>query len=70
MVCSVFILLGAIISAAGSNQDTFGLVMGGRVVMGFGSTVIETVTSKILAHWFQHRGLGLVYGLDIAVGKS
>lgn len=50
MVCSVFILLGAIISAAGSNQDTFGLVMGGRVVMGFGSTVIETVTSKVYRH--------------------
>lgn len=69
LVCSVAIFVGAVISASGSNQDTFGLVLGGRVVMGFGSTVIETCTSKILAHWFQHRGLGLVYGLDLAVGK-
>ncbi|KAM0321643.1 hypothetical protein ACHAQA_009999 [Verticillium albo-atrum] len=37
--------------------------------MGFGSTVIETCTSKILAHWFQHRGLGFVYGLDMSIGK-
>ncbi|KAH7311536.1 major facilitator superfamily domain-containing protein [Stachybotrys elegans] len=69
LACSVFIFLGAVVSAAGSNQDSFGLVMGGRIIMGFGSTVIETCTSKILAHWFQHRGLGLVYGLDISIGK-
>lgn len=49
MACSVAILLGAIISAAGSNQDSFGLVVGGRVIMGFGSTVIETCTSKVFA---------------------
>ncbi|RSL94354.1 hypothetical protein CDV31_014342 [Fusarium ambrosium] len=69
LVCSVAIFLGAVVSAAGSNQDSFGLVMGGRIIMGFGSTVIETCTSKILAHWFQHRGLGLVYGLDLSIGK-
>ncbi|KAL2670216.1 hypothetical protein Neosp_014683 [[Neocosmospora] mangrovei] len=69
LICSVAIFLGAVVSAAGSNQDSFGLVMGGRIIMGFGSTVIETCTSKILAHWFQHRGLGLVYGLDLSIGK-
>ncbi|KAJ4208843.1 hypothetical protein NW759_013605 [Fusarium solani] len=69
LVCSVAIFLGAVVSAASSNQDSFGLVMGGRIIMGFGSTVIETCTSKILAHWFQHRGLGLVYGLDLSIGK-
>ncbi|KAH6661798.1 major facilitator superfamily domain-containing protein [Plectosphaerella plurivora] len=69
MICSVAIFIGAVVSAAGSNQDTFGLVLAGRIIMGFGSTIIETCTSKILAHWFQHRGLGLVYGLDLSIGK-
>ncbi|SPO01777.1 uncharacterized protein DNG_04450 [Cephalotrichum gorgonifer] len=69
LACSIAILIGAVISAAGSNTNSFGLVLGGRIVMGFGSTVIETCTSKILAHWFQHRGLGIVYGLDISIGK-
>ncbi|KPM41707.1 hypothetical protein AK830_g4865 [Neonectria ditissima] len=69
MACSIAVLIGAVVSAAGSNNDSFGLVMGGRVIMGFGSTVIETCISKILAHWFQHRGLGLVYGLDLVIGK-
>ncbi|KAL6915324.1 hypothetical protein FSST1_006819 [Fusarium sambucinum] len=69
MACSIAIFIGAVVSAAGSNQDSFTLVVTGRVIMGFGSTVIETCTSKILAHWFQHRGLGLVYGLDLSIGK-
>ncbi|ETS83876.1 hypothetical protein PFICI_05752 [Pestalotiopsis fici W106-1] len=81
LACSIAIFIGASISAAGSNQDSFTLVVTGRIIMGFGSTVIETCTSKasltyweasklhILAHWFQHRGLGLVYGLDVSIGK-
>ncbi|KAH8658312.1 major facilitator superfamily domain-containing protein [Xylariales sp. PMI_506] len=69
LACSTAIFIGATISAAGTNKDSFGLVLGGRIILGFGSTVIESCTSKILAHWFQHRGLGLVYGLDIAIGK-
>ncbi|KAK1623558.1 hypothetical protein BDP81DRAFT_475555 [Colletotrichum phormii] len=50
-------------------REPTALVVAGRVIMGFGSTVIETCTSKILAHWFQHKGLGLVYGLDLSIGK-
>ncbi|KAH6970942.1 major facilitator superfamily domain-containing protein [Ilyonectria sp. MPI-CAGE-AT-0026] len=69
MACSIAIFIGAVVSAAGSNQDSFSLVLSGRIIMGFGSTVIESCTSKILAHWFQHRGLGLVYGLDLSIGK-
>ncbi|KIY71911.1 MFS general substrate transporter [Cylindrobasidium torrendii FP15055 ss-10] len=69
MLSSVFIFLGATISAAGSNAESFTLVIVGRIVLGFGSTVIESAGSKILAHWFQHRGLAFVYGLDIAWGK-
>lgn len=32
-------------------------------------TLRLTAVVKILAHWFQHRGLGLVYGLDLSIGK-
>ncbi|KAH6994756.1 hypothetical protein EDB82DRAFT_567395 [Fusarium venenatum] len=69
MACSIAIFIGAVVSAAGSNLDSFTLVVTGRVIMGLGSTVIETCMSKISAHWFQHRGLGLVYGLDLLIGK-
>ncbi|KAJ0373776.1 hypothetical protein COL26b_007973 [Colletotrichum chrysophilum] len=48
LACSVAIFIGAVVSAAGSNNDSFTLVVTGRVIMGFGSTVIETCTSKML----------------------
>lgn len=47
MLCSIAIFLGAVVSAAGSNQDSFTLIVAGRVIMGFGSTIIETCTSKV-----------------------
>ncbi|EQB48943.1 major facilitator superfamily transporter [Colletotrichum gloeosporioides Cg-14] len=30
---------------------------------------LDITNSQILAHWFQHKGLGLVYGLDLSIGK-
>ncbi|KAK7754279.1 hypothetical protein SLS62_003858 [Diatrype stigma] len=30
---------------------------------------LDITNAQILAHWFQHRGLGLVYGLDLSIGK-
>ncbi|KAH8924286.1 MFS general substrate transporter [Atractiella rhizophila] len=65
------IFLGSIVSAAGTlpSVRSFGCVLGGRIIMGFGSTLVESAGSKILAHWFQRRGLAFVYGLDISWGK-
>lgn len=37
IICSVFIMVGAIISAAGANTSMFSMVIGGRILMGFGS---------------------------------
>ncbi len=68
MLCSTCIFVGAVISASGSNAESFTLVVVGRIVLGLGSTVIESAGSKILAHWFQYRGLAFVYGVDIAWG--
>lgn len=45
--CSIVIFLGSVVSASGSNSESFGLVVGGRILMGFGSTLIETCTSKV-----------------------
>ncbi|KAJ7687402.1 major facilitator superfamily domain-containing protein [Mycena rosella] len=69
MFCSVFIFVGSMVSALGSNYDSFNLILGGRVIMGLGSTMIEAAASKIETHWFRKRGLGFVFGFDIAFGK-
>ncbi|OCF32015.1 hypothetical protein I317_06699 [Kwoniella heveanensis CBS 569] len=66
IICSTFIMIGAIISAAGSNTSHFGMVVGGRVLMGFGSMVIESAQLKLYSHWFRGSNLALVIGLDLA----
>lgn len=66
MICSTFIMLGAIISATGANQTQLGLVIGGRIIMGFGSMLIESAQLKLYAHWFQGSHLALVIGIDLA----
>ena len=37
IICSTFIMVGALISAAGANTMHFGMIIGGRILMGFGS---------------------------------
>lgn len=41
-------------------------MIGGRILMGFGSTIIEQTQNKLYAHWFHGSQLGLVFGIDIA----
>ncbi|KAJ7492226.1 major facilitator superfamily domain-containing protein [Mycena latifolia] len=69
MFCAVFVFVGSMVSALGTNFDSFKLILGGRVIMGLGSTMIETAASKIETHWFRKRGLGFILGFDIAFGK-
>ncbi|KAJ7142021.1 major facilitator superfamily domain-containing protein [Mycena crocata] len=69
MLCSLFVFIGSMVSALGTNFDSFELILGGRVIMGLGSTMIEAAASKIETHWFRKRGLGFVFGFDIAFGK-
>ncbi|KAK8843522.1 hypothetical protein IAR55_007182 [Kwoniella newhampshirensis] len=47
----VFVVIGAVISAAGTNVNHF---------------VIESTQSKLYAHWFGGANLAFVYGIDIA----
>lgn len=46
MFCSVFVFVGSMASALGSNFDSFKLILGGRVIMGLGSVR----KSKFLQH--------------------
>ena len=66
ILSSVFILLGAIVSAPAANTGHYQLLIAGRVIMGLGSTVIESTQSKLYAHWFQGSWLAFIFGVDIA----
>ncbi|ORX34136.1 major facilitator superfamily domain-containing protein [Kockovaella imperatae] len=66
ILSSVFVLLGAVISAPAANTGNYELLIAGRVIMGLGSTVIESTQNKLYAHWFQGSWLACVFGVDIA----
>ncbi|OXB38116.1 hypothetical protein J007_02080 [Cryptococcus neoformans] len=66
IVSSIFVLVGAIIAAAASNAENYGMLIGGLILMGFGSTVIKSTQSKLYSHWFRGSSLGLVFSVDIA----
>ncbi|WRT69852.1 uncharacterized protein IL334_006843 [Kwoniella shivajii] len=66
IISSVFILIGAIVASISANVDSYGCLIGGMILMGFGSTVIESTQSKLYAHWFRGRSLAFVFALDIA----
>ncbi|AAW46646.1 hypothetical protein CNBI0430 [Cryptococcus deneoformans B-3501A] len=66
IISSIFVLVGAIIAAAASNAENYGMLIGGLILMGFGSTVIESTQNKLYSHWFRGTSLGLVFAVDIA----
>ncbi|WWC64309.1 uncharacterized protein I303_106919 [Kwoniella dejecticola CBS 10117] len=66
IISSVFILIGALVAAISTNVDNYGMLVSGLIIMGFGSTVIESTQSKLYAHWFKGSSLALVFAIDIA----
>uniref|UniRef100_A0A0W0FWP8 Lysosomal dipeptide transporter MFSD1 n=1 Tax=Moniliophthora roreri TaxID=221103 RepID=A0A0W0FWP8_MONRR len=69
LLSSCFVTLGALIAAIGTTTSNYRTLIAGEVVLGLGSTTIETSQSKLYTHWFYGSHLGLVYGLDIAWGR-
>ncbi|KAI3604379.1 mfs transporter [Moniliophthora roreri] len=70
LLSSCFVTLGALIAAIGTTTSNYRTLIAGEVVLGLGSTTIETSQSKLYTHWFYGSHLGLVYGLDIAWGRA
>ncbi|KAK7040120.1 hypothetical protein VNI00_009925 [Paramarasmius palmivorus] len=69
LVSSLFVALGSLIGAIGASTSSYRTLIAGEVILGLGSTTIETSQSKFYTHWFYGSHLGLVYGLDIAWGR-
>ncbi|WWD19427.1 hypothetical protein CI109_103887 [Kwoniella shandongensis] len=61
VISSVFVVLGAVISAAGTHGQHYGMLVGGRILM-----VIESTQGKLYAHWFAGSHLAFVFAIDIA----
>lgn len=52
--------------AQSAHNNHYGLLVGGHIIMGFGSTIIGACQNKLYSHWFAGSTLAFVYGLDIA----
>ncbi|WVR03906.1 hypothetical protein IAU60_000905 [Kwoniella sp. DSM 27419] len=66
MVFSCFIVIGSVVAALSANTGKIGLLIGGRILMGFGSAVVETCQYKLYTHWFTGSKLATVIAIDLA----
>ncbi|KAK8849827.1 hypothetical protein IAR55_005163 [Kwoniella newhampshirensis] len=62
IISSIFVVVGAL----AANTNTYGVLIGGLIIMGFGSTVIQAAQNKLYVHWFRGSSLGLVIALNMA----
>ncbi|BGP18173.1 hypothetical protein JCM10213_009016 [Rhodosporidiobolus nylandii] len=69
LTASVIIFLGALLAGIGASISSYGLLVTGEVVVGFGSISIETCQLKIISHWLFGTHLGLALGLNNAVNR-
>ncbi|KAL1412618.1 hypothetical protein Q8F55_000365 [Vanrija albida] len=66
IISCIFICVGAVVSGISAHSNHYGLLVGGHIIMGFGSTIIGSCQNKLYSHWFAGSTLAFVYGLDIA----
>lgn len=72
---SACITVGVLVMALGASRGNFTMISGGDIVQGIGQTSIHMCQLKLYAHWFRGSTaggpglLGLVTGLDIAIGR-
>jgi MFS family permease len=69
IVSSTMILVGNALVALSTNLASFPLMLLGRVLYGVGSGCIVLVQETILSHWFKGKGLAVVIGAMISMGK-
>ncbi|ORY67943.1 major facilitator superfamily domain-containing protein [Leucosporidium creatinivorum] len=69
LAASTVILLGALLSGIGASVTSYGLLVAGEVVVGFGTIAIQTAQLKIFSHFFLGTHLGVVYGLENAANR-
>jgi MFS family permease len=53
-------------SSQSANTTQYSLLIIGRILLGFGSIVIEITQNKLYAHWFAGSTLSFVVALDLA----
>ncbi|WOO80282.1 Major facilitator superfamily domain-containing protein 1 [Vanrija pseudolonga] len=66
LVSSFIVTLGSVLAAISSVHNNYSLLVGGEILLGFGSTVSEVCQYKLYPHYVSGRHMALVFGLTLA----
>ncbi|KAL1412151.1 hypothetical protein Q8F55_003158 [Vanrija albida] len=66
IVSSFIVLLGSVLAAVSSIHNNYGLLVGGEILLGFGSTVSQVCQYKLYPNYVEGRHMALVFGLTLA----
>ncbi|KAL1303061.1 hypothetical protein AAFC00_006507 [Neodothiora populina] len=70
LLCTSIIFIGSLLAAVAIHLDTWRVLTGGHILMGFGIAVLDSAQQKFFYHWFGVRGLAFAFGLENAVAKT
>jgi hypothetical protein len=57
-------------NALATNSDIWRLLVGGKVLVGFGITVSDSAQEKLFYHGFGAGGLTFIFGFENAIAKT
>ncbi|KAM0752326.1 MFS general substrate transporter [Meredithblackwellia eburnea MCA 4105] len=69
LVCTSNIFVGAIIAALSANTGKWRMLVGGHIMMGFGTAVLDSAQHKLFYHYFGTGGLAFAFGVEQAFNK-
>jgi MFS family permease len=70
IICTSTIFVGSVLAALSTNLHTWRLLVGGNILMGFGTAVLDSAQQKFFYHWFGAGGLAFVFGFENAINKT
>ncbi|KAH8078305.1 major facilitator superfamily domain-containing protein, partial [Filobasidium floriforme] len=70
LACTSLICAGAVVAALAANTGIWRMLVGGHIMMGFGTAVLDSAQHKLFYHWFGVSGLALAFGLESAVART
>ncbi|WVQ80631.1 hypothetical protein IAT38_002736 [Cryptococcus sp. DSM 104549] len=69
LLCTGGIFIGSIVAALAANTGLWRMMVGGHIMMGFGTSVLDSAQHKIFYHYFGAGGLALAFGIEYATAN-
>jgi MFS family permease len=69
LVFSGILTIGQGVFMIGGYQKSFGIMIAGRVIFGFGGESLSVAQSAIVSKWFKGKELAMALGLNISISR-